>query len=116
MAFNVYQDVFWLQIPEDDVVVVQMFKAEQQFAHVKLCKLFGEASLLDEVEEQLAARAEVHDEVELLFAFESPVQLYDEWVLDFLEDFAFAQDGFHFFLIYYLVSLKNFDCILSTSV
>ena len=60
-----------------------MLKAEQQFAHVKLCKLFGEASLLDEVEEQLAARAEVHDEVKLLFAFEGPVQLYDKWVLDF---------------------------------
>ena len=73
MSFHVNENIFRLQVPENDLVIVQVFKTQQQLAHVELCKLLWEAALLNQVEKQLAASAEIHDEEEFLFTSERPV-------------------------------------------
>ena len=56
-------------------------ESEQNFAHVELGQFFGEAALLQQMEEEFAARTDIHDKKELALALECPVQLDDEWML-----------------------------------
>ena len=71
--------------------------------------LLREPGMSDDVVEQLAAAAILHDHVELFFSFNYLVELYDIWVSDLLEDFDFSGDSLDVFLIVDFVFLEDFD-------
>jgi len=44
--------------------------------------------------EKFATCADIHDKEELLRALESPVQLYEKWMIDLLQDLTLCKDRF----------------------
>ena len=63
----------------------------------------------DDVIEQLAAAAILHDHVKLFFSFNYLIELNDIWVSYLLEDFDFPSDSLDIFLIVNLVFFEDFD-------
>jgi len=47
VTLHINKDVFRLEIPKDDIVLVKMLEAQQKLTHVKLGKLFIKPPLLD---------------------------------------------------------------------
>ena len=67
---------------------MDVFKAEKDLRKVELCLRFSEETLVLEQVEELAARTEVNDEVQVVFWVESCEKLDDEWmVIEPLHDF-----------------------------
>ena len=91
-------------------------EAKQDLAHVELGQPLGEASLLEQVKEELAARADVHHEVELALALERPVQLDDEGVVELLEHASLAQDRLDLVLADQPVLPQDLDRVQPTRV
>ena len=73
VPIHVDQDVLWLDVTIDDVTIVHVLEAEKDLSHVKLGQFFREASLLQQVEEQLTTSADIHDEEKLARALKRPV-------------------------------------------
>ncbi len=47
VTLHIDKDVFRLEIPKDDIVLVKMLEAQQKLTHVKLGKLFIKPPFLD---------------------------------------------------------------------
>lgn len=71
--------------------------------------LLREPSMPDDVVEQLATTAILHDHVKLFFSFNYLIELDDVWVSDLLEDFDFPCDSLDVFLVVDFVFLEDFD-------
>ena len=63
----------------------------------------------DDVVEQLATAAILHDHVKLFFGFNYLIELNNIRVSDLLQDFDFPCDSLNVFLVVDLVFLKDFD-------
>ena len=61
--------------------------------------------------EELASRADVHHEEKLTRALKSPVQLYQEGVIQLPQDFSLAEDGEDLILIRQLELFQDFYCV-----
>lgn len=112
VAVCVDEDVFGLDVPVHDVLLVHVLEAQQDLTHVELRQLLREAPLLQQVEEQFAASANVHDEVELAGALERPMQLDKKgMVAKLLHHTSLAQNRLRLVFVYQLVLAQNLYCV-----
>ena len=73
MTFHIYEDVFRLQISEHDVIVVQVFKAEQELTEIKFGNLLRKAPMLNQMEKHLTSSAEIHHKEQLIVRLKGPM-------------------------------------------
>jgi hypothetical protein len=62
VTIDVYQNVFWFDIPVDNVHIMQMLQPEQKFSEVKLSLALGKPLYFPKMEEHLSSSAKVHYE------------------------------------------------------
>ena len=74
-----------------------------------------EPSVLNDMLEEFAPRAVLHDEVEVVVVLDHLIQLDYLWMPHFLEDRNFPVDAFNVRMVLDFVLLKNFDGYLVTS-
>ena len=112
VAIHVDQYILRLDISVDYVLFVHVSEAEQNFAHVELGQFFGEAALLQQMEEEFATSTDIHDKEKLALALKGPVQLDDKRVLaEHLQDATFAQYRLSLTLDDQLIFLQYFNCV-----
>lgn len=78
MASDSYQNVLWLQVSVEHILLVKNFKRLHYFDYVKWGHSFSEFVSLTQEIEQLSPHAEIHYEEKLGFVLESPVEINDE--------------------------------------
>ena len=88
VALVVQQHVFGLEVAVDDVHLVQVLEREHDLRDVEAAARLVELALAAQVEEELAARAVVEHEVELVGRLERVVEPDDERVHDAAEHVA----------------------------
>lgn len=66
-----------------------MLEREQDIRSVEQNGFFLESANLLQIEEEFAPRAVFHDVIQVLLRLECVFQLYDEWMINILEDIAF---------------------------
>ena len=83
---EVNKDVFWLQISIRNVVIVQVLNRQDDLSYYHFCILFIKSLLLAEMIEQLASRAELKDEMQVLLSPECLDELNDERISQLMQD------------------------------
>ena len=63
MSVDVEQHVLRLQVSVDYILLMEIFEAEQHFYEVEFGRLLREGPVLLQMEEELAPRAEFHENV-----------------------------------------------------
>jgi len=86
VAIGVEQDVLGLQVSVDDLLFMEVAESDGNLGDHKASLFFWEASLLDEMSEQLASLDEVHDEEDSELVLEHVIHGDNEWMLDVVED------------------------------
>ena len=95
---------------------MHVLESEQDFAHIELGQLLGEAPLLQQVKEELAACADVHDKEEFSLTLKRPMKLDHEWVVNLFEDATLAQNWLNLVLVNQTVLAEDFNGIKPASV
>ena len=90
ITLSIKQHVFRLEIPIDNIVLVQLSNSINDFSRVNPSSFLREALLLHKVGEQLSSIQEVNDEVKLSFSLESKMETHDVWILYFFENISFG--------------------------
>ena len=70
VAVFVHQDILWLKISVDDILLVQVAQSHGYLDSVESCTVLREASHLSKVHEELATSDKAHDEEDLCFGLE----------------------------------------------
>jgi hypothetical protein len=86
MPFGVEEDVFRLEVPVDDAVLMQALEGQQNLCGIKSSSVFREPLFSPEVIEELAAVQKVNDEIQLLRGLESVMQSDDEGMPNLLQN------------------------------
>lgn len=86
VAEPVDQNVLWLQIPIDDVVLVQVLDGQHQLADVEPRHAFLEPHLLGQLGQQIDSRTVLQNEVDVQRRLEHEENVHDEVVLQLLQD------------------------------
>jgi hypothetical protein len=86
VPLQVQQDVLRLYVSVEDVVRVELFDAQQDLQEVEFGCLLIKPFLLLYVGEQLASRAVLHHEDDVVPALEGVVQGHEERMPDFYHD------------------------------
>lgn len=60
MSINVKQDVLWLHVPVDNVVVMHVLQSQQNLAEIKASGIFIKRGVHVDVEEQLPTRTQIN--------------------------------------------------------
>lgn len=81
MAVPVHENVLRLEVPVDDLVLVEVFQSQHYLGAVEDGPDLRELGGLPDVEEQFAPLHEVHDHVEFPLGLEGAVQLDDVGVV-----------------------------------
>ena len=82
VAINVEEDVFWLDVSKNNLLRVQVVKGLNNFGKVKLSIFFRKPKDLSQMEKHLSTGTDVHHEKQFFLALETPVEPYDEWVVE----------------------------------
>ena len=90
MTLSIEQNVLWLQVPVDDVLVMQCFNSTNNLSSIQLCSLLREPLLFPQVCKQLTAIQKINEEVQLGLSLESIVQANNVGVLYLLENVSLS--------------------------
>ena len=90
MALGIQKNILWLEVPIDDVLLVQCFNSTDYFGSVQFGPRLVELLFLAKVGEELTTIEEVNEEVQLAVSLESVVQSDDVRVLDLFEDVSLS--------------------------
>ena len=97
MPVHIQQHVFRLQIAIHNIVIVEVFEAEKYFQKVEFSRLLWEGTVFVQMEEELTARAEFHQNVEVVARLEEGVGLHEEGVVGHQVDALFGGSAGHAF-------------------
>lgn len=86
IAIAVHEDILWLQISVDNVLVVQVSERNRDLNGVELSSILVEPLRLPQMHEQFATADELHDEKDLLFSHEDEGHADEEGVIGFKQD------------------------------
>jgi len=81
MPLVVNQNILGLQIPIHNALLVQVLKRKHNLRGIELGPLLDKVALLGQMEEELAAIHEVHDQVQVLGVLKGEKQLHNEGVV-----------------------------------
>ena len=86
MPLVVEQDVLRLQVPVDDLFVVQVLNGEEQLSNVEAGLMLRKGDFPSQMEAQVLARTVVESQVEVVRSLKGEVQVDDEGMAGLLED------------------------------
>ena len=100
MTFAIEQQVVGLDVPVDEVQIVDVFDGKSSLCHVELGHLFGQRVLLHEQRHRVASWKKLHHKVEIFLCFDDFIDLNNVRVMKLFEDFNFATDAFDIFFVF----------------
>lgn len=92
------QKVFWLEVAVADFQLMQMLYSRDDLPHVIGCACLAEALALDDFVEELAARGQLHDDVDVAEINIRLVKLYYVGMVEATQDFELLLERLHVLL------------------
>lgn len=84
VAIAIEQDIFWLEVPVNDILLMEMAECDGHLSNHKLSLVVAEASDFDEMPEQLSALHKVHQEINSHLITEHVVHTHNERMVHFV--------------------------------
>lgn len=89
------EEVFGFEVAVDDAELVEVADAVEYFLHDACAHGLGDAAFADDVFEELAARAQLHDDVQVALVVEGLVELDDVGMVDLSQSADLIDEQLH---------------------
>ena len=104
MTVNVDKNVFGLQVPINNLVVVEVLERQYYFRYYYTGCLFFKYALSGQVKKEFATRAEFQHQMQVMFGLKGVLDPDDEGVRRYLEQQVALQEHLAYFsLLFYLL-------------
>ena len=90
VAVTLNHEVFGLDVPVDDVLVVNVFEASHEARHEEASGLLIEFSIPTNVVAQVTPRQVIHHQIQILSVLESIVHVHDVHILELSKNLSFV--------------------------